>query len=133
MSAFRYNSNHKAITALLIIAVAVASFYLGRRGAPTYANGQAKREGGTVDGRNNGRWTWYYPGGQKKMEGFFDRGKRTGRWLTFAANGDTITEAFYANDKLNGTYTVFGTNGQPNKVVLYSNDQQVDPAATEEH
>lgn len=125
MSLFSYNSNHKAITALLVIAVAGASFYLNRRGPSTFDNGQAKRTGSVVDGRNHGRWTWYYPSGKKKMEGTFDHGKRTGPWYTFSATGDTLTEAFYSEDKLNGPYTLFGPDGRRASVTLYKDDQPV--------
>lgn len=125
MSLFRYNSNHKAITALLIIAVAAISLYLNRRGPSTFDNGQAKRTGSVVDGRNNGRWTWYYPSGKKRMEGTFDHGKRTGVWHTFSASGDTLTEAFYADDKLNGPYTLFGPDNRRGTVTFYKNDQPI--------
>lgn len=127
MSAFRYDSRHKVVTLALVIVAAALGFYLNQREQPTFDNGQVKRTGSMVDGRNHGRWTWYYPNGRKKMEGDFQGGKRTGRWVTFADNGDTLTVSMYSNDRLNGPHTEYGPGGRPARVVTYVDDR---PATT---
>lgn len=131
MSVFRYDSRHKVFTLALVIIAAALGFYLNRREQPTFDNGQVKRTGSLLDGRNQGRWTWYYPNGRKKMEGDFQGGKRTGRWVTFAANGDTLTTSMYRNDRLNGPHTEYGPGGRPARVITYVDDRpDMDPGAS---
>ena len=128
MSLFRYNSRHKIITFVVVIIAAAVGYYLNQRALPTFENGQPKRAGSLVDGRNQGHWSWYYPNGRMKMEGDFDGGKRTGRWITYSPNGDTLTVSFYRDDKLNGPHTEFGTDGRPAVVTTYANDLPVSAA-----
>ncbi len=73
MSIFRYDSRHKVITLGIVVIAAAVGYYLNQRGQPTFDNGQVKRTGSVENGRNQGRWTWYFPDGRKKMEGDFQR------------------------------------------------------------
>lgn len=130
MSLFRYNSRHKVITFAAVVIAAAVGYYMNQRQPPAFENGQLKRTGSVVDGRNQGRWTWYFPNGHKKMEGDFDGGKRTGRWITYSPNGDTLTVSMYRHDKLNGPHTEFGADGQPTLVTIYADDRPVGTAST---
>ncbi|MBP8822372.1 MAG: hypothetical protein KBH07_01855 [Flavobacteriales bacterium] len=129
MSIFRYNSRHKAITLVVVAIAAALGYHLNQREQPTFGNGQLKRTGSAVNGRNQGRWTWYHPNGRKKMEGDFDGGKRTGRWATFSPTGDTLTLSTYRNDKLNGPHKVYGPDGRPAQVITFLDDQPVSARA----
>lgn len=117
---FNYNSYHKIITAVILIVWSIAHFSK-KENNRSYTNGQPKKSGQLVNGKNQGLWVWYYEGGQKKMEGYFDKGQRNGKWTTFNKKGDTLSQSEYHNDQLNGTVTYWQNNRIINRKA-YKND-----------
>lgn len=121
---FKYNSKHKLIIGVLIMLWAAYSFS-GKRGVDTFdKNGKLLQTGNFKEGKNHGRWTWFYESGAKKLEGSFDMGSREGMWLTFDKNGDTLNKSYYLHDKLNGPFIKY-INGQPKDTVVYLNDIEI--------
>lgn len=121
---FKYNSKHKIIIGVLIMLWAAYSFS-GLRNTDTFdKNGKLLQTGNFKEGKNHGRWTWFYENGTKKLEGSFDMGSREGMWLTFDENGDTLTKSYYLKDKLNGPFIKY-TKGNPTNTVTYLNDVEL--------
>jgi len=124
MSIFRYNSRHKIIVGLLVMFYAAYSF-TGERKPDVYdEKGNLKQTGNFKNGKNHGKWTWFYENGKKKMEGLFDNGSREGCWITFEVNGDTLNKSYYKNDKLNGLSIKYSKN-EPIDSVDYINDLEI--------
>ncbi len=67
---------------------------------------------GTVDGLQEGPWTWWYENGQKAQEAVFDFGKEEGPWTWWYENGQKGVEGVYKNGKKEGTWTWWQANGQ---------------------
>ena len=125
MKLFSYNSKHKVVVGVLIILWAAYSFS-GRREANVYSeNGQVLQTGDFKNGKNHGKWIWFYPNGKKKMEGRFDLGSREGLWLTYNNQGKVLTKSNYKNDKLEGLVSVFNENGDIESKTVYINDEIV--------
>lgn len=121
MSIFRYNSRHKVVVGLLIIFYAAYSF-TGEREPDVYdEKGNLKQTGSFRNGKNHGKWVWYYENRIKKLEGVFDNGVREGWWITFDKNGDTLNRSYYNNDKLNGLSIKYNLN-IPKDTIVYIND-----------
>ncbi len=125
MIQFKYNSNHKLITAIAIVLWAIFRFTGDNETLKQYDNGQIKKSGGFTSAKNQGKWTWYYENGGKKMEGAFLAGKRDGVWVTWDANGNKITEGYYQNDMLNGKFVRWDANGNMEEHLTYQNDKVV--------
>lgn len=118
---FKYNSKHKLIIGVLIMLWAAYSFS-GRRTNDTFdKNGKLLQTGNFKEGKNHGKWTWFYENGAKKLEGSFNMGSREGVWLTFDSNGDTLNKCFYIQDKLNGSFISY-KKGLPLDTTIYIND-----------
>lgn len=124
MKLFNYNSTHKLIVGVFIILWAAYSFS-GLRNKDTFdKNGKLLQTGNFKNGKNHGRWTWFYENGKKKLEGSFDMGSREGMWLTFDKNGDTLNKSYYLNDKLEGLFIRY-KNGIPVDTLMYKNDVEL--------
>ncbi|MCB0408795.1 MAG: hypothetical protein KDD29_01160 [Flavobacteriales bacterium] len=125
MKVFNYNSRHKIITGVIILFLAVYSF-TGNRETTIYGtNGRIKQTGNIVNGKNHGKWIWYYSNGKKKMEGSFDMGLRVGEWKTYNQNEKIISSSFYQNDQLNGISTTWNSDGVIISKKKYINDKEV--------
>ena len=122
MAPFRYNSYHKIIIGIVIIGWAVFHFSGDSLSGGRYSNGQIKRSGGFENGRNHGKWIWYYENGQRKMEGTFKYGKRNGIWITWDKNGNRLTQGNYEDDRLNGAFIRWDTKGNKVEHLIYKND-----------
>lgn len=123
---FKYNSTHKIIIAMLLVAWAVFHFSRPSESGKVYSNGQIKYIGAHQDGRNEGHWIWYYENGNKRLEGDFQRGKRSGVWKTYDQRGRLLTEGTYANDQLDGVFVKYDGQGRPKVRLLYRQDAVVD-------
>lgn len=123
MLRFRYNSYHKTVTVVLVIAWAIFHFAGAGDDDKYYENGQQKRSGSFLNGKNHGRWIWYYENGQRKMEGEFLHGKRTGQWIIRDRQGNKITQSEYQNDKLNGEFIRWNTEGKILEKLVYEDDK----------
>ena len=54
---------------------------------------QKQGEGEYIDGKANGKWTFWFPNGQIAQEYFKIDGKRDGKWLEYGINGKLIRES----------------------------------------
>ena len=122
MSIFRYNSYHKAITVVAIILWIIFHFSGTDNSGKHFDNGQLKRSGSFSNGKNQGKWTWYYENGNKKMEGSFINGKRNGEWITWSKSGRKLTQGHYENDRLNGEFIRWGKNQKIIEQLIYKDD-----------
>lgn len=125
MSAYNYNSNHKVVTAFIIL-VGITMFHFLRKeeieNDKIYENGQIKFHGGKQNEINHGVWTWYFPNGSKMIEGKFDHGKREGIWKQFYSNGQIQMTSSYHENHLEGILTTYDTLGLPQKSFEYRMD-----------
>ncbi|MCB0379850.1 MAG: hypothetical protein KDD24_01250, partial [Flavobacteriales bacterium] len=118
---FKYNSKHKLIIGVLIMLWAAYSFS-GKRTNDTFdKEGRLLQTGDFKEGKNHGKWTWFYENGKKKLEGSFNMGSREGVWLTYDKNGDTLNKSYYIQDKLDGPFITY-KKGLPIDTTIYIND-----------
>ena len=125
MKLFNYNSKHKVVVGVLVILWAAYSFSGGREANVYSEQGQVLQTGDFRDGKNHGKWIWYYPNGKKKMEGRFNMGSREGEWFTYNNKEQVLTKSNYKNDKLEGIVTVFDETQNIVSQTLYLNDEIV--------
>lgn len=125
MHLFSYNSKHKIILGIILIALAAYQFTGKRESTRYFENGKPMQTGSFKDGKNHGKWVWFYPNGKKKMEGFFNNGSREGAWITYSTEGKIETESIYMNDKLNGKFIKRNKNGAIITELTYSDDELV--------
>lgn len=122
MHLFSYNSKHKIIFGVILIALAAYQFTGKRETTRHFENGKLMQMGSFKDGKNHGKWVWFYPNGKKKMEGFFNNGSREGQWITYSTVGKIETESNYVNDKLNGKFIKRNNAGFIISELSYIND-----------
>ena len=125
MSVFSYNSYHKLITVFILIIWSIIHFS-NKEKFNNYDNGQVRKIGHFVNGKNDGLWTWYYENGQKKMEGHFENGKRTGLWITYDFLGRKVIQSQYKNDQLNGEFIRWDSQGNILKNSYYKSGARVE-------
>lgn len=125
MFRFKYNSYHKIITGAILLSWAIYHFSDQEDINRHYENGQIKKMGGQLNGKNHGTWVWFHDNGLKKMEGTFKHGKRTGTWTTWSKTGNKLSEATYDNDKLNGMLVRWNDNGDMVSKRQYQNDIEI--------
>ena len=65
-----------------------------------WPNGQKKEEGTFKDGKQEGKWTWWYENGQKKHEGNYKDNLRYGEWTYWYKNGQKKVEGTRKDVKL---------------------------------
>lgn len=118
---FKYNSKHKLIIGVLIMFWAAYSFSGKRKNDTFDKQGHLLQTGNIKNGKNHGKWIWFYADGAKKLEGSFDMGSREGLWLTFDKNGDTLNKGYYVKDQLEGPFIKY-KNGLPVDTLMYKND-----------
>lgn len=125
MSVYSYNSNHKVITAIIIIGTIALFHFWGKEDAEEelfYDNGQVKFRGGKKNELNHGTWIWYYENGQKMLEGTFVEGKREDLWTQYDTSGAVIMTSMYQENKLHGEMIHYSVSGEPVSVVEYRAD-----------
>ncbi len=125
MKLFSYNSKHKVVVGVLVILWAAYSFTGKRKTSIFSDSGQVLQSGSIKNGKNNGKWIWYYSNGNKKMEGNFNMGSREGEWITYDKNGKKLSKSNYENDKLEGLSVTYTSKGAAASTTLYSNDEIV--------
>ncbi|MCP4457195.1 MAG: hypothetical protein GY816_04080 [Cytophagales bacterium] len=109
---FKYNSQHKLITALLVIFWVIFQFSGRSESQRKYENGQIKQVGTISNGLNEGQWIWYYENGQKELAGSFIKGKREGQWNSWDSSGNLLSETTYTKDQLNGECLRWNSEGE---------------------
>jgi len=125
MPIYQYNSYHKLIVVMILIGWSVYHFFQQTEQTTNYPNGQIRKTGLTLNGKNHGKWVWYYPSGQVKMEGYFEHGKRIGQWHTYSIEGQKLTQSTYKDDQLNGQYIKWNENEKVLEKHYYQFDQKI--------
>ena len=64
-----------------------------------YKTGQKKSQGILIDGKREGRWTYWFPNGNIWSEGEFKNGQSEGMFTIYKSNGEKFVESFYKNGK----------------------------------
>ena len=122
---YRYNSYHKIITVLVVMAWAVFHFSRRTGNGLYYDNGQIKQTGETKNALNEGTWTWYFENGKVQMQGQFHEGQREGVWYEFDEEGHISSESHYRKNRLNGDYFRYDTTGRVILHQVFKNDTLV--------
>ena len=65
-------------------------------------NGQKEAEGEFRDGKQHGRWTWWYEDGQMEKEGEYRDGEAFGTWAAWHSNGQKEVEGEFKDGELRG-------------------------------
>jgi antitoxin component YwqK of YwqJK toxin-antitoxin module len=65
-----------------------------------------------VEGKNNGKWLYYYEFGGRKMEGFLVDNKRTGNWIIYSLSGTKKSEGKYHNNIRIGVWKYYTSSGK---------------------
>ena len=60
-----------------------------------YDNGKVKIKGNLVDGKQEGKWVWYYEDGQISREENYKDGERDGKWVEYDEEGNITSERCY--------------------------------------
>ena len=63
--------------------------------------------GNYIDGKMDGKWTYYYPDGKLEMEGFFNKNKPDREWVWYYPTGIKKREESYMFGKLEGLYSEY--------------------------
>ncbi len=75
-------------------------------------NGKLKEQGRVMNGKAEGRWTYYYESGEKQSETNFIDDVRHGYTVHYWPNGLKKDEGVYLDGKLQGKWTAWFENGQ---------------------
>jgi antitoxin component YwqK of YwqJK toxin-antitoxin module/predicted esterase len=72
-------------------------WFLGHKQSRFYENGQNRCEGEFLDGKKDGKWTYWYDNGAKEMEEEYVKGKPHGDWTYWDKDGEKlgVGEFFY--------------------------------------
>jgi len=81
-----------------------------------HINGQVKSKGEIKDGKNDGKWIWWYENGQKGLEKNYKHGKLDGKVIWWydhiGLDGQIRSEEHYKDDKKDGKWTAWSESGQ---------------------
>lgn len=77
-----------------------------------YDNGNKKAEGKYLKGKQQGNWKFYYPNGKIKQQGNYSLGKLTGSWKWYYDNGYLLKEEFYIYGKQDGEAIEYSELGE---------------------
>lgn len=69
-------------------------------------------EGHLLEGKQNGKWVFWYKSGQKQLEGDYVNGKKMGTWVKWDKSGTKITEGEFLHGKMHGRWIDWYVNGQ---------------------
>ena len=70
-----------------------------------YPNGKKEAEGNYVNGKEQGKWTFWHPNGQLKQESTYRAGRLHGITTYYYPNGDKKDQGIFVAGKRNGKYT----------------------------
>lgn len=76
-----------------------------------YPNGVVKFEGRMLNGKRDGKWTYYYESGIKWSEGIFKKGERTGSSIVYYESGKKKLEGRYEKNNRVGKWKVWEEDG----------------------
>jgi antitoxin component YwqK of YwqJK toxin-antitoxin module len=91
-----------------------------------FPNGEKQEEGGYLDGKRDGIWTYWHENGNKWSEGFYHAGQNEGKSTVWYENGEIQYSGFYKNDKPDGKWAFYSSNGKKVKEVTYSEGKKIE-------
>lgn len=78
-----------------------------------------------IEGRNNGKWQFFYPNGNLQLEALFIDGVKNGMYNTYRDNGIPIYRGFYINDQRAGVWEFYDQEGNLSGRTDFDKDQAV--------
>ncbi|MBI4645409.1 MAG: hypothetical protein HY738_02160 [Bacteroidia bacterium] len=84
-----------------------------------YENGIKGKEGQYIDGRMQGKWSWWYDTGEKKREGNYNKGEKNDLWVDWYKNGNKRSAVNYKNGIMDGESGWWYENGNKKKITIY--------------
>jgi antitoxin component YwqK of YwqJK toxin-antitoxin module/predicted esterase len=92
-------------------------WFLGRQQSRFYENGQKRCEGEFLDGKKDGKWTYWHENGSKEMEEEYVQGKPNGKWTLWDKEGEKRGEGefFYGT----GTWRQWYKGEKKERVVSF--------------
>ena len=89
-------------------------------------NGNIVRTGSYAAGKRDGSYAYYFNDGSKKEEGAWKNDQRDGSWVKYTNNGNTQKEGTYSNGKKDGVWTTWNDKGLIASKYLYENNKILD-------
>ena len=89
-------------------------------------NGNIVRTGSYAAGKRDGSYAYYFNDGSKKEEGAWKNDQRDGLWVKYSNNGNTQKEGTYSNGKKDGVWTTWNDKGLMASKYLYENNKVID-------
>lgn len=91
-----------------------------------FGNGNKRTEGRFVNGKLDGRRSFYTRDGHLDKEKYFSNGIETGCWIQYKHDGSKTVKLMhdYGLVKDNGNWTEFYNNGRVKKITGYSNNRR---------
>ena len=89
-------------------------------------NGNIVRTGSYAVGKRDGSYAYYFNDGSKKEEGAWKNDQRDGLWVKYSNNGNTQKEGTYSNGKKDGVWTTLNDKGLMASKYLYENNKVID-------
>ena len=89
-------------------------------------NGNIVRTGSYAAGKRDGSYAYYFNDGSKKEEGAWKNDQRDGLWTKYSNNGNTQKEGTYSNGKKDGVWTTWNDKGLIASKYLYENNKVID-------
>ena len=88
----------------------------------TYDNGQVKIDGNLVDGKEEGKWVWYYESGKIEQEVNFVDGKKEGKEVWYYKSGKVQWERNFVDGKKEGKWFWYDEEGKIIDEDIYENN-----------
>ena len=89
-------------------------------------NGNIVRTGSYAAGKRDGSYAYYFNDGSKKEEGAWKNDQRDGLWVKYSNNGNTQKEGTYSNGKKDGVWTSWNDKGLVASKYLYEKNKVID-------
>ena len=91
-----------------------------------YLGGKTEYEGSYKNGKQDGKWTYWWENGQKGAEETYKDGKEEGLWTEWHENGQKWIEATYKDGERVGKWTLWYKNGQKHEEETYKDGELID-------
>lgn len=89
-----------------------------------YPNGKPRFIGNYLNGKANGKFTFYHPNGQIHSAGDYVNGKMNGEWLAYFENGKLDYKSMYNYGDQEGIYISYFEDGQKSTESTYKYDER---------
>jgi len=71
-----------------------------------YENGNLECIGNFDDDKPSGYWIWYHQNGARKCDGIFNNGQREGKWSIYDEDGHLNTIKYYRSDEVISAFAI---------------------------